>query len=232
MRQTAVWPADDETPTRHRYCKEKEKAPGRTRNAVGRCSQLEQFQYVQSMCTIFIFWRWANLRAALGATAGIRRRREMGTQMKTIVFAGLLLFVGVGTAQAQADVGSTSASIGSNGSINSGGSISSGSGINSTAHINNAGSVSGTPSYRNIAGQNPDAYVPSTFENYQDAVSQGDEARRMRQPSLADAARNAQQAKAAHPAKPGVVVERDATGKLVATPAAPETPAVPATPKN
>jgi hypothetical protein len=155
--------------------------------------------------------------------------------MKTILFAGLLLFVGVGTAHAQADIGNSVGSIGSSGSINSGGSITAGSGINSAAHTNNASSVSGTPSYKNVEGQNPDAYVPSTFENYNDAVTQGDEARKMRQPSLADVARKAQQAKIAHPVKPGVVVERDATGKLVATPAAPAVteilkPAVPAAP--
>lgn len=158
--------------------------------------------------------------------------------MKTLLFAGLLLFVGVGSAHAQ-DLGSTTATVGSSGSINSGGSITSLSGINSTSSTNNANSVSGQPSYRNVAGTNPDAYVPSTFENYDDAVTQGDAARRMRQPSLADAARKAQQAKAAHPAKPGVVVDRDATGKLVAVPATAPGPAqtavqapAPVSPKN
>ncbi len=167
-----------------------------------------------------------------GLPPGFGGVAHMGIQMKTLLFAGLLLFVGVGTAHAQADIGSTGGSIGTNGSINSGGSITTASGINSTSHTNNAGSVSGTPSYKNVEGQNPDAYVPSTFENYNDAVSQGDEARRTRQPSLADAARKAQQAKAAHPAKPGVVVERDATGKLVAVPATPATTAPPAVPSN
>jgi hypothetical protein len=155
--------------------------------------------------------------------------------MKTLAFAGLLLFVGVGSACAQ-DLGSTTGSVGSSGSINSGGSLTSSSGINSTSSTNNAASVSGTPSYKNVEGTNPDAYVPSTFENYDDAVSKGNEARGVRQPSLADAARKAQQAKAVHPAKPGMVVERDATGKLVATPAATAVPgsasAPPAAPKN
>jgi hypothetical protein len=151
----------------------------------------------------------------------------MGMQMKTLLLAGLLLFVGVGSANAQADLSSSTGSIGNSGSINSGGSLTSSSGINSTASTNNASSVSGQPSYRNVEGTNPDAYVPSTFENYDDAVTQGDAARRVRQPSLADAARKAQQTKATHPTKPGVVVERDATGKLVAVPASAPT-AVPA----
>jgi hypothetical protein len=157
----------------------------------------------------------------------------MGMQMKTLLFAGLLLFIGVGSAHAQADVGSTTGSIGSSGSINAGGSLSSSSGLNSTASTNNGNSVSGQPSYRNAEGTNPDAYVPSTFENYDDAVTQGDAARRMRQPSLADAARKAQQAKAAHPAKPGVVVDRDATGKLITVPpSAPVQAPAPVSPKN
>jgi hypothetical protein len=161
-------------------------------------------------------------------------------QMKTILFAGLLLFVSVSAAQAQ-DIGSTTGTVGSGSSINSSGSVSSAGGINSEPHTTNASSVSGTPSYKNVEGQNPDAYVPSTFENYDEAVNQGDEARKVRQPSLADAARKAQQAKAAHPAKPGVVLDRDANGRLVAapatravaeTPAAPASSTAPATPKK
>lgn len=142
--------------------------------------------------------------------------------MKTLILAGLLLFVGARSAHAQADILSSTGSIGNSSSINSGGSITSSSGINSTASTTNGNSVSGQPSYRNVSGTNPDAYVPSTFENYAEAVKQGEAARKLHQSSLADAARNAQQAKAAHPpAKPGVTFERDATGKLVAVPAKP-----------
>lgn len=157
-----------------------------------------------------------------GLLPGFGGVAHMGIQMKILVFAGLLLFIGVGSAHAQADILSSTGSIGNSSSLNSGGSISSSSGINSTASTTNANSVSGQPSYRNVEGTNPDPYVPSTFANYDDAVTQGNAAQKQRQPSLADAARKAQQAKAAHPVKPGVVVDRDATGKLVTVPPSPK----------
>jgi hypothetical protein len=232
LRQTAVWLGDDETPTREPLPQRKGEGTAAFRPRLWFRSQPVQFQYVNRYVPFSIFGAALLYAQRRGLPPGFGGVAQVGMQMKTLLFAGLLLFVGAGSVHAQADVGSTSGSIGASGSINSGGSLTSSSGINSTASTNNSSSVSGQPSYRNVEGQNPDAYVPSTFQNYDDAVSQGDEARKMRQPSLADVARKAQQAKAAHPAKPGVVLDRDATGKLVATPATPalaETPAVPAT---
>jgi hypothetical protein len=92
-------------------------------------------------------------------------------------------------------------------------------GINSSNGLGESGvSTQGGPggsSAPNTAGTNPGEYVPSTFASYGDAVSDAKANANKKSMSLADLARQAQAEKKAAPAKDGVVLDKDAEGKLV-----------------
>jgi hypothetical protein len=68
---------------------------------------------------------------------------------------------------------------------------------------------------RNIEATNPGEYVPSTCENYDSAVNIGRNARLIRPPTLVEAARTAQQARATGALKPAIVLDKDGEGNLV-----------------
>jgi hypothetical protein len=141
----------------------------------------------------------------------------MGIAMKFLMMAGILLFVGIGSAGAQAYVGGP----GSGTNVGAGSSLNSTSGINGAGAINTANSASnsnvGSDSQpaQNVQATNSGEFVPSTFENYRAAVSMGEEAGHVRPPTVVEAARLAQQVKAANAAKPAIVLEKDAEGKLI-----------------
>lgn len=130
--------------------------------------------------------------------------------MKFLVMAGVLLFLGVGSASAQGYVG--------------GSSVGAGSGLNGVGTLNGSGAMNGGSSTSgrvaeprhtdNNQAKNPGEFVPSTFENYSVALSMGEAAGRGRPLTVVEAARFAQQAKAAA-TKPAIVLEKDAEGKLI-----------------
>jgi hypothetical protein len=131
--------------------------------------------------------------------------------MKFLVMAGILLFAGIGSASAQGYVG--------------GSTVGAGSGLNGVGAINGAGAMNGDSSAKghvsaprpaeNIQATNPGEFVPSTFQNYPDALGMGEAAGRVRPLTVVEAARSAQQAKAASVAKPAIVLEKDTEGKLI-----------------
>jgi hypothetical protein len=134
----------------------------------------------------------------------------MGNQMKLLVMIGVLLLVGVGSARAQ----SSFSNVGSIG----GSSINSVSSLNHSGSINSSvgtGSVSDSRVYKNVEATNPGEYVPSTYENYDAAVTMGRNAGLVRPLTIVEAARMAQQAKEAGAAKPTILLEKDAAGKLI-----------------
>lgn len=125
--------------------------------------------------------------------------------------AAMLLLVGVGSVRAQGYVG--------------GGSGGAGSGLNGVAGMNGAGALNGGSSaagqvseprhIENVQATNPGEFVPSTFENYSVALSLGKAAGRNRQLTVVEAARLSQQARAAGTARPAIVLEKNAEGKLI-----------------
>lgn len=143
---------------------------------------------------------------------------HMGTHMKFLVMAGIVLFVSVGAANAQSLAGVPG--IGGS-SINNSGSLNHSGSINSESHSSNGSSVSSAGATRSVAGTNPGEFVPSTFEEYGKALDQGEEATRMRPISLAEAARMAQKTKAAGAMKPAIILENNSEGKLVVIQAKP-----------
>jgi hypothetical protein len=138
-------------------------------------------------------------------------RRTWGRAMKFFMMAGVLLFAGVGSVSAQGYVG--------------GSSVGAGSGLNGVGTVNGSGSINGGSSAtggvseprhtENVQARNPGEFVPSTFENYPAALSLGEAAERMRQPTVAQAARLAQQARAAGVTKPALLLEKNSEGKLI-----------------
>jgi hypothetical protein len=144
----------------------------------------------------------------------------MGMLMKFLLAAGVLLFVGMGSTQAQ--------SLSNVGSIGGGSSLNGSSSVNHSASANTGGGsnslpLSGPRPSKNVEGTNPGEFVPSTFESYDAALSLGEIAKRMHPLSIVEAARSAQQAKANLAAKPALVLEKDADGNLIVVP-----PSVPA----
>ena len=131
--------------------------------------------------------------------------------MKLFMMAGALLFVGVGSVSAQGYVGGSSVGAGSG--LNGVGTL------NGSGTVNSVGSTSGRVSEPrhtdNVQARNPGEFVPSTFENYPAALSMGEEARRARPLTVVEAARLAQQTKAAAAIRPAIVLEKDAEGKLM-----------------
>lgn len=151
------------------------------------------------------------MRSAGGPLPGFGNAAHLGIAMKLFMMAAVLLFVGVGSVSAQGYVGGSSVGAGSG--LNGVGTL------NGNGTINSVGSTSGRvlePRHTdNVQARNPGEFVPSTFENYPAALSMGEAAERMRQPTVAEAARLAQQARAAGVTKPALVLEKDAEGKLI-----------------
>ena len=100
-----------------------------------------------------------------------------------------------------------------------------GAGLNGVGTLNGSGAMNGGSSASgrvaeprhtdNVQAKNPGEFVPSAFENYPAALSMGEEAGRVRPLTVVEAARFAQQAKAAANTKPAIVLEKDAEGKLI-----------------
>jgi hypothetical protein len=131
--------------------------------------------------------------------------------MKFLVMAGILFFAGIGSARAQGYVGGPTVGGGSGlngiGGINRAGAINSGS--SATGHVSDPRPA------ENIQATNPGEFVPSTFQNYPAALGMGEAAGRRRPLTVVEAARSAQQEKAASVARPAKVLEKDAEGKLI-----------------
>jgi hypothetical protein len=132
---------------------------------------------------------------------------------KAIVFAGFLAFAA--TAHAQS---------GFYGSLNNAGSYASTPGLGSAGSLNStiapfavrsSGSAGGPASSPNVAEKNPGEFVPSTFANYKDAVSEARANANKKPMTLADLARQAQAEKKASAAKTAMVLEEGTDGKLV-----------------
>jgi hypothetical protein len=141
--------------------------------------------------------------------------------MKLLLIAGILVLASVGSASAQSLAGVPG--VGGS-SINNSGSLSSGRSINTSSV---GGSVSPSRSYINVEAKNPGEFVPSTFEDYNVALDQGENARRVRPLTIVEAAHMAQQAKAAAAGKPAIVLEKNAEGNLI-TVSAKDQPSAPA----
>jgi hypothetical protein len=137
----------------------------------------------------------------------------MGNQMKLLVMIGVLLLVGVGSAHAQSNFSNLGGSVGGGSSINDSSSVNHSGSINTSSA--GTGSVSDSRVYKNVEATNPGAYVPSTYENYDAAVTMGRNAGLARPLTIVEAARMAQQAKEAGAAKPPILLEKDAAGKLI-----------------
>jgi hypothetical protein len=132
--------------------------------------------------------------------------------MKFLVMAAVMLFVSLGSVQAQ--------SIGGGGSVGDGGGINSATSISHAIGINGGGgaapaAASSAPTAKNVSGTNPGEFVPSTFESYGTALTMGQNAGHARPLSVAEAARMAQRAKLAANTKPTIILDKDAQGKLV-----------------
>lgn len=146
-------------------------------------------------------------------------RHAWEMHMKFFVIAGIMLFVSVGAANAQSLAGVSG--IGGS-SINNAGSVNNSGSINFESRSSSGSSASNAGATRSVAGTNPGEFVPSTFEAYDKALDQGQEAARIRPISLAGAARLAQKAKAAGAMKPAMVLEKNAEGKLIVIQAEPQ----------
>jgi hypothetical protein len=150
-----------------------------------------------------------------GSLPGFGNVAQLGMLMKFLLAAGILLFLGIGAAQAQSLSGVSS--------IGGGASINGASSVNHSPTINPGGSstesVSDPRSSKSVEATNPGEFVPSTFESYDSALNLGEIANRLHSPSIVEAARLAQQAKANPAAKPALVLEKDADGNLIVVPA-------------
>jgi hypothetical protein len=130
--------------------------------------------------------------------------------MKKLVFlAGLLTLAGTAHAQRAGAVANPYNS-GGGGAGGGGGFSSSGS---STIGNTTPGPYS-TPR-SNAAGTNTGEFVPTSFENYQEAVSAGQRELDAKRPQVAEAARMAQATKKTATQKPALVAVQDNAGNVV-----------------
>jgi hypothetical protein len=130
--------------------------------------------------------------------------------MKKLFFlAGLLTLAGTAHAQRAGAVANPYNS-GGGGAGGGGGFSSSGS---STIGNTTPGPYS-TPR-SNAAGTNTGEFVPTSFENYQEAVSAGQRELDAKRPQVAEAARMAQATKKAAMQKPALVAVQDNAGNVV-----------------
>ena len=195
MRQTPVFSASDETPTSLRD--------------TGLLVRSDDPYSVQK--TGFNY----STASAEGPSPGFGSVAHRGIRMKFLLVTGVLLLTGAGSANAQ--------SLSNVGTIGGGSSLNSASSVNHSPTINPSGGSSGgvvsdPRSSKSVEGTNPGAYVPSTFESYDAALSLGEMAKRVHQPTVVEAARLAQQAKANPAAKPALVLEKDPDGNLIVVP--------------
>jgi hypothetical protein len=128
---------------------------------------------------------------------------------KLILLAGLLSLAGTAHAQRAGAVANPYNS-GGGGAGGGGGFSSSGS---STIGNTTPGPYS-TPR-ANAAGTNTGEFVPTFFENYQEAVSAGQRELDAKRPQVAEAARAAQATKKAGTQKPALMAIQDGAGNVV-----------------
>ena len=127
---------------------------------------------------------------------------------KLIVLAGFLTLAGV--AHAQRAGSALNAFPGAGGGSGGGGGLSSGS--------HSAGAITPGPystPRANVSATNTGEFVPTMFQNYQEAVAEGQRELDAKQPQLAEAARMAQAAKKSETGKAVVVAGQDSAGNLV-----------------
>jgi hypothetical protein len=139
--------------------------------------------------------------------------------MKYLLAVGVVFFFGVGVAQAQGTSVGSGASVGSGRSVGDGGSLNSQGSINPSGPAEHGATPVDPRSSKSVAGKNPGEYVPSTFQNYDDALAEGVIEGKRRPLTLAEIARLSQQKKAAETHKPALVLEKDVDGKLILVPA-------------
>lgn len=156
------------------------------------------------------------MRSAEGPWPGFGDAAQLGIAMKIFMMAAVLLFLAVGSASAQANIGGSS--VGAGAGLSGVGSLNGNSSMNGGS--SSSGRVAEPRPAANVQAKNPGDFVPSTFENYPAAVSMGEEAMRARPLTVVEAARRAQQAKAAATGKSAIVLEKDTEGKLIVVEAA------------
>jgi hypothetical protein len=144
---------------------------------------------------------------------------------KAIIMAAFLVFAATAHAQT-GQFGSLNGAppVGSGASINTNG------GLNSDTGLGNPSGLTGnSPSTSNISDTNPGEYIPSRFEGYKDAVSDGKAMANRKPMTIAEMARQSQAEKKAAEGKKVMVLEQDSNGKLtIAAPTAAPAPAAPA----
>lgn len=130
--------------------------------------------------------------------------------MKKLIFlAGILSLAGTAHAQRAGAVPST---------LNSGGGGAGGGGGFSSGGQGTIGNTVPGPysvPRANASGTNTGEFVPTMFENYQEAVSSGQTELDARRPQVAEAARIAQAVKKAGIQKPALVAVQDNAGNVV-----------------
>ena len=132
---------------------------------------------------------------------------------KTILAAAIFLFAGASAAYAQHPAAmSPSSNTFGGGGVSGGGISSVSSGVRSKpAPIPAA----------NVSARNDGPFVPSTFENYSDAVAEGDKELNARPASLGDLSRQVREQKKATGDKARIFVDQDENGKLRYSPREP-----------
>ena len=146
---------------------------------------------------------------------------------KAFIMAAFLVFAATAHAQT-GQFGSLNGAppVGSGTSINSNG------GLNSDTGIGNASGLpaNASPSTANIDGTNPGDYIPSKFEGYKDAVSDGKAMANRKPMTIAEMARQSQAEKKAAEGKKVMVLEQDSSGKLTIAEPKADAPAAVAAP--
>ena len=130
---------------------------------------------------------------------------------------------------------SAHAQAGMYGSLNSTPGLSASPGLNETGGINSTGNGNpsgiphtASPSTTNVSDTNPGEFIPSHFEGYNDAVSDGKALANRKPMTVAEMARAAQADKKAAEGRKVMVLEQSADGKLVVMePTASTAPATP-----
>jgi|GEM_PF-3095110 len=129
--------------------------------------------------------------------------------MKKLIFlAGLLSLAGTAHAQRAGAVASPN---------NSGGGAGGGGGFSSssTGPLGNTTPGPYSSPRANASGRNTGEFVPTFFENYQEAVSAGQRELDAKRPQVAEVARQAQAMKKAGSQKPALVAVQDNAGNVV-----------------
>jgi hypothetical protein len=131
--------------------------------------------------------------------------------MKKLIFlAGLLTLASTAHAQ-RAGAGAVANPYNSGGGAGGGGGFSSG----GSATLGNTLPGPYSLPRANAAGTNTGEFVPTSYENYQDAVSAGQRELDAKRPQVAEAAREAQAMKKAGTQMPALVAIQDDAGNVV-----------------